>query len=223
MAGGAPASAAGALRRPSVRAALALALLGAVGLGGWLYHRAQRAAWAREVALPEIEKLLDASAWTGGPGIWQAYRLGREAERILPGDPLLQRLEERYSRPVSFYSDPPGARVSARPYGGTEADWEVLGETPVEKRRFVQGVVEVRVEKAGFEPVDDVLWSSRLPEHGPRLPLAAGGVESRGNELGFGHGADSPASTRRRPGSTFRGSRICRRRRSAISSSTATK
>lgn len=179
FAGGAPASAIGVLRRPRVAVPLALVLLGAVALGGWLVVRSRRAAWAREVALPEIERLLDASPGALGPGVFQAYRLGREAERFIPGDPMLQRLAQRYSRPLSVYSDPPGAQVSARPYGGSEADWEVLGETPLAERRFVPGLVEVRIEKAGFEPVDDVLWSvaHRSTPPGYRLLPAGSGVD----------------------------------------------
>ena len=164
FAGGAPASAIGLLRRPRVAVPLALGLLGAVALGGWLVVRSRRAAWAREVALPQIEKLLDASPGATGPGFWQAYLLGREAERILPDDPLLQRLGRRYARPLSLYTEPPGAQVSARPYGGSETDCKLLGETPIVEQRFVQGLIEVRIEKPGFEPVDDVLWS--VAHHG---------------------------------------------------------
>ena len=179
FAGGAPASATGLLRRPRVAIPLALVLLGTVALGFWLVVRSRRAAWAREVALPEIEKLLDASPGASGPGLWQAYLLGREAERDLPADPLLLRLQKRYSRPLSVYSDPPGAQVSARPYGGSDADWEALGKTPIVDRRFVGGLVEVRIEKAGFEPVDDVVWSvaHRGTPPGYRLLPAGSGVE----------------------------------------------
>ena len=68
FAGAAPASAIGLLRRPRVAIPLALVLLGTVALGFWLVLRSRRAAWAREVALPEIEKLLDASPGASGPG-----------------------------------------------------------------------------------------------------------------------------------------------------------
>ncbi len=87
FAGGAPTSAIGVLRRPRVAVPLTLVLLGAVALGGWLVVRSRRAAWAREVALPQIEKLLDASPGALGPGVFQAYRLGREAERLHPRRP----------------------------------------------------------------------------------------------------------------------------------------
>lgn len=159
LTGGSPGSAIELFRRPRVAVPLTLVLLGAVAAGAWLVWRSRRTAWAREVALPQIEKLLDASAGATGPGVWDAYLLGREAERILPDDPVLQRLGRRYARPISVYSNPPGARVSARPYGRSDTAWVALGETPIVEQRFVQGLVEVRIEKAGFEPVDDVLWS----------------------------------------------------------------
>ena len=107
------------LRRPRVSVPAAILLVGAVALSAWLYRRWTKAQWARQVALPEIERLLDASA--GGPGTWQAYVLGREAERSIPDDPLLQRLRGRYSNPLTIHSDPPGARVYAKPYALVDA------------------------------------------------------------------------------------------------------
>jgi len=145
------------LRRPRVAVPTTLLLLGAVALSAWLYWRWTRTQWARQVALPEIERLLDAS--TGGPGTWQAYVLGREAERYIPDDPLLQRLRGRYSNPVTIHSDPSGARVYAKPYAAVDGEWELLGMTPVDTRPFVAGVLRVRVEKDGYEPVQDLYWN----------------------------------------------------------------
>ena len=38
----------------------------AVAAGGWLWHRASRARWARETATPEIARLVDAEEFTQG-------------------------------------------------------------------------------------------------------------------------------------------------------------
>jgi hypothetical protein len=148
------------LRRPRVAAPAALLLAGALGLAAWLYHRSARTQWARGVALPEIERLLDAS--TGGAGLWQACILGREAERAIPDDPLLQRLRSRYSNPLTIRSDPPGARVWAKPYALVDGEWELLGETPIEARPYAAVVLRVRVEKDGYEPIQDLYWNRRF-------------------------------------------------------------
>jgi dienelactone hydrolase len=152
-----PATLLAALRRPRVSVPAAILLVGAVALSAWLYRRWTRAQWARQVALPEIERLLDASA--GGAAAWQAYLLGREAERFIPDDPLLERLRGRYSNPLTIRSDPPGARVYAKPYALVEGEWEILGQTPIEARPFVAGVLRVRIEKEGYERFEDLYWN----------------------------------------------------------------
>lgn len=140
----------------SVLLVLSLALLaGAV----WGYQRWAEVQWARNEAGPEIERLVDASAGIGGSGRWAAFELGRRAEKILPDDPLLARLRPRYSALLTIHSDPPGARVHAKPYAAPEEDWELLGETPIDEQRFVSGVLQIRVEKQGYEPVLDLYWN----------------------------------------------------------------
>jgi formylglycine-generating enzyme required for sulfatase activity/dienelactone hydrolase len=146
------------VRRPQVAIPAVLLVLGLILAAAWFVHRGARQRWARQEALPEIERLLDSSPGSGDLSRWQAFRLGREAERWLPGDPMLERLRERYSGPVTVHSDPPGARVFARPYGEGGEDWELVGVTPIDELHFASGVLRLRVEKDGFEPIDDLSW-----------------------------------------------------------------
>ncbi|MHC5109274.1 MAG: peptidase associated/transthyretin-like domain-containing protein [Planctomycetota bacterium] len=87
---------------------------------------------ARKAALPEIARLIDATPWSGGISIWEAFALGSEAERYISDDPTLLALKGRYSKLLTIRSDPPGARVYAQPYASVEGKWELLGETPIE-------------------------------------------------------------------------------------------
>ncbi len=51
---------------------------------------------------------------------------------------------------------PEGAEVSYRPYGAPDASWRKLGTTPIRDASMPRGFFEWRIEKAGYEAVDDV-------------------------------------------------------------------
>ena len=169
-----------ALRRPRVALAATLVLLGAVALSAWFYRQWERARWAREVAVPEIERLLDATTGTGGLDTWRAFQLGREAERYIPEDPVLGRLRDRYSHPLTIRSDPPGAAVYAKPYAAIDEEWRSLGPTPLDAVPFVAGVLRVRIEKDGYEPVQDLFWNRVFETGEPGYVLRESGTLPEG-------------------------------------------
>ncbi len=148
-----------ARRRRLMYGAAAVALILA-SLAAWSWQRASSARLARQELLPEIERLAADIPWTGeGPNGWTAYALANKAERSIPGDPMLGRLWEAISSPVDIRTDPPGARVLAKPYGQPDAEWTLLGHTPLAEPRFPKGFSRIRLELDGRDPVDDVLWS----------------------------------------------------------------
>ena len=148
-----------ARRRRIMYGAAAVALILA-SLAAWSWQRASSARVARQQLLPEIERLAADIPWTGeGPNGWTAYALAIKAERSIPGDPMLDRLWEAISSPVDLRTDPPGARVLAKPYGQPDAEWTLLGHTPLAEPRFPKGFSRIRLELDGRDPVDDVLWS----------------------------------------------------------------
>ena len=146
------------IRRPRILVPAALAVLGLILVAVWFGHRASRQRWARQQALPEIERILDGSTGYGDLSRWQAFQLGRQAEHIIPDDPLLGQLRDRYSDGVTISSDPPGALVLAAPYAASDDQRQPLGTTPLNDVPFVNGVLRVRVEADGYEPVDDLYW-----------------------------------------------------------------
>ena len=164
------------LRRPRVAIPAILLVLGLILAGAWYVNRGARQRWARQQALPEIERLVESTPWSGGLGMWQAFNLGREAEHFIPNDPLLQRLRQRYSAPVTVHTDPPGARVLAIPYAAVDERWELLGETPIDELRFVSGVLRLRIEKDGFEPIDDLYWNPLFVSEGRGYVLQQAGT-----------------------------------------------
>jgi serine/threonine protein kinase/formylglycine-generating enzyme required for sulfatase activity/dienelactone hydrolase len=136
------------LRRP--RAALfatVLLLLFVISIARWV-QRNSKVRWARQEALPEIEKLINEQDFTA------AFALASELERLIPADPLLQRLMPEICTTVSIESMPPGADIYMKEYLDVEADWQHLGRTPIDAIRLPFGFSRWRIEKEGFVTAD---------------------------------------------------------------------
>ena len=127
--------------------AVLVALLAA---GWWWVDRMSGVGWAREHALPEIMRLADEEQFV------EAFDLAVEAERNIPGDRLLAAQWPVISRPATVATTPHGAEVSYRPYGAPDAPWRKLGTTPIRDARMPRGFFNWRIEKPGYEGVDDV-------------------------------------------------------------------
>lgn len=142
----APAALGRFLKRPTVVAAavLFLALIGS--LAAWGFNRASNARWAREEAIPEIQRLADQDRFPS------AFALAEEAARYLPSsDPILRELWPRISVRSSIVTLPPGADLYVKEYGADETTWKYLGQSPLQDVQLSRGVFEWRVQKNGFE------------------------------------------------------------------------
>ena len=98
---------AGSGRIPSVSgrwiAASALLLLAIAVALGWFVRQGSQARWAREQALPEIERLVEQEQYVA------AFGLANEAKRYIGTDPIWNRLDPIISRPLSVITSPPGS------------------------------------------------------------------------------------------------------------------
>jgi hypothetical protein len=143
----------GHLRKPAV-AVPALAVLLALASGAaWLIYQSQQRSWARDVALPEISRLLEAENTDA------AFRLGRQAERHIPGDPRLLDLRRHYAARVPIESTPPGADVYLKGYLNDDAEWLHVGRTPLADVAVPAGYLRWRVAMDGFAPVERAAYS----------------------------------------------------------------
>src|SRR5207237_5763241 len=96
--------------------------------------------WARGEAIAELARITDRiQGLEEGPEAWEAFQLGREIAKLLPGDPQLERLQSYYARPLAITSEPAGARVSVRYYGAPESAWTPMGTTPLESVPWSKG------------------------------------------------------------------------------------
>lgn len=119
-----------------------------IGAGAaWFVDRNAEVSWARNEALPEIERLFEEGDQDA------AIRLLRRASAIIPDDPFLEGFVRNIGVPLSVTSDPPGATIYAKGYGHPEREWMLLGEAPLEDVS-VPTPTRFRVEKEGYVPFE---------------------------------------------------------------------
>ena len=130
---------------PALSGLLVVIIFGAV----LFFKRQTKIHWAREEALPEIERLI------GENDVWRnlvnPYRLAVKAEAILGNDTTLGALIHKCSRNIDVLSEPPGASVYMKEYVDPEAEWSFLGITPLKGIRVPIGIFRWKLEKEGYD------------------------------------------------------------------------
>ena len=171
-----------ALRRPRYLVPAAL-LVAAAAFGSWEWRRRAPERWARDTALPEIDRLVAASEFD------RAYWLARRAAPHLEGDPKLDRYWKERCFSVSLQTNPPGASVHARSYSSSSDEWTLLGHTPLQDEPIPQGTLRLRIAKEGYEPVEATVAPTRARSFEYKLDPAgsvpAGMVRVPGGTFGF--------------------------------------
>src|SRR5262249_10970865 len=83
-------------KKPAIAIPVLLGLVMLVGVVGWWIHREVQIRWARNEALPQIARLIEAEK------IGDAYALAAQAERYIPRDPTLAKYWDSmsYSIPI---------------------------------------------------------------------------------------------------------------------------
>ena len=150
-----------ALLQPRVAVPVSLVLVAAIAAAAWFGVRSHRAHRARNVALPEIARLVQL-----GPGT-QAFRLAREARRFLPEDRGLQQLWRDVAAPITIRTTPPGAAVEWRDYAAAEdSPWESLGSSPIEDASVPKAYLRWRISKESFDSVEAAfsVWTTPVRE-----------------------------------------------------------
>ncbi len=137
-----------AAKRPKYAIPAVLLLLAICTLAGWGFRRSSRVRWAKEQAIPEINRLIDEERYNA------AFTLASESEKYIPGDAALTRLWPRISRTISIRTEPPGAEVYDKDYKTPESGWQYLGQTPIEKIRVPLGFFRWQFRKKGFAQVE---------------------------------------------------------------------
>jgi len=137
------------LRRPAVAIPAGLVVVAIAAAAIWFFNRQAKVRWARQVVLPEIERLIEANFADQA----EPYKLAESVERYLSGDPKLAELFSRCSMVIDVKTEPPGADVSFKDYKSPESDWRPLGVSPIVGLRLPLGFFRWKIEKEGYESV----------------------------------------------------------------------
>jgi dienelactone hydrolase len=132
---------------PAIFALLIVIIPGSV----WFFKRQGKIKWAREVALPEIKRMIgDNDAWRN---LVEPYRLAVKAETILGRDTTLAALFQQCSRNIDILTKPPGAKVYMKVYVKPDTVWSFIGITPLKSVRVPIGIFRWKLEKEGYDTV----------------------------------------------------------------------
>jgi len=137
------------LRRPRIAIPAVLIVLAMSVAVIWFINQGAKRRWARDIALPEIERLLDTSVFDN----IDAFQLALQAEKFIPRDPKLNELISRCSKQITVETNPPGASIYAQEYRSPESEWRFLGLSPLEGIRVPRGYFRWKVVKEGHEQV----------------------------------------------------------------------
>ncbi len=129
-------------RKQVVTAAIAIVL--AVGVGATAYLRYDHRRWARDEAVPESTRLIDA-----GRAV-PAFEMLQRAKAYLAADTQVAGALERATTVVSVASSPPGATVDIQDYLTPGGTWHRVGVTPLAAVSIPRAYLRWRVSKAGL-------------------------------------------------------------------------
>jgi hypothetical protein len=98
---------------------MAIILLGTII---FFLNRHSKIKWAKEKAIPEIERLHNEDDQV------QAFNLVQKAEKYISKDPKLRKLSSLVTSYLTVLTDPPGADVYIREYSDIKGEWKRLGK-----------------------------------------------------------------------------------------------
>ena len=155
-------------RKPQVAIPALLVLLALALAAGWWIHRTARVRWAKEEALPEIERLVETS-WRDSTDL---YKLAEKAEQYIPNDQQLSGLLSRLSLKISINTEPSGADVYMKEYKAPDSEWTYLGVSPIAQIRLPIGSFRWEIAKEGHETViaASSTWDIQPGTRNPIIP-----------------------------------------------------
>src|SRR5579863_9526472 len=130
------------LLRPVFAIPAIVLLLLLVAGGVWFYQRSQQRQWAREEAIPEINRLAPNTPLA-------AFLVLQKAGKILPGDPQLASIAKSLTTRIAIESSPAGATVEIQDYRAPNGAWQSLGVTPISGVLIPNGYFRWKVSKPG--------------------------------------------------------------------------
>jgi dienelactone hydrolase len=135
------------VRRPRMLVPILLVVILMAAGAVRLVRHSRDVRWAHDVAIPQISRMADEGKFAA------AYDLATQAEKLIPGDPSLEKLWLAISYQASIDTAPPGVNVYRRDYVDATAAWAPVGKTPLTNVRQPRGMFLWKFEKPGLGTV----------------------------------------------------------------------
>ena len=136
------------IRQPRVAVPLILTILALCVIVVWLLKRSAKIRWAKNEAIPEINRLLERDDFTA------AFRMALRVEKYIPKNPQFVELMPRIERTISVETDPTQADIYIKDYKAIDSDWEFLGQSPIDSTRVSRAFKRWKIAKQGFETIE---------------------------------------------------------------------
>jgi dienelactone hydrolase len=122
----------------------------------------QRIVWAKQKQIPAIQRIIDESFFPPTP---KAFEIANDIDKTIPEDSTLRSLWSSISAQISVETEPPGAKYFWKDYDEPDQEWNFVGTTPFKNLRIPSGLLRIRVERKGFQPVlsQEYIWPSDSP------------------------------------------------------------
>ncbi len=142
------------MKKPAYFIPTAAAFLAIGAFAYWRIDQASHIRWARQEIVPMLRELVEEGTMPGDVRkMTQAFDLASDVRRYIGQDKDFPELWSKCSILISIKTDPPGAKVSWKPYELPDAEWRFLGESPVEKVPVPKAFVRWKLEKSGYATV----------------------------------------------------------------------
>jgi hypothetical protein len=144
-------------------AAIAALAVWGIAVTGWVIQTDRGNADAERnlvTSLDEIRRL------AGEYRFPEAYAIAKALDSQITDDSIRESMWSEVARELLIETDPPGATVLRRDYDSTDSDWQELGVTPLDVRRFPLGLSRLRFELDGYLPRETADFSSRIASAG---------------------------------------------------------
>ena len=102
----------------------------------------------------DFEQLIDNPY---GERNWNVYKKAVELRNLIEDNPDLDKVWYGITVPLTFYTNPPGAKVYTKPYSKPDTSWYLIGTTPIEGFPFPRGLSRIKIEKAELKTQFDVI------------------------------------------------------------------
>ena len=142
------------LRKPRILIPGVLLMMAILIISLYLLNHYTKIKWAKEKALPEIERLINDLNFTA------AFSLVKQAEKYISNHPKFRELASSVTSKLTVFTDPPDADIYVREYSDLNGAWENLGRTPIDSIRMPRSTFYlVKIEKTGYENVLAVAYT----------------------------------------------------------------